>query len=73
MQDVEEIKNRGINDDYDAAELLIQERGGSFRKDVIIKKFQEYYQGRKFDGLIKNEKCLISEKTLKALKKYRRC
>ena len=71
MQDVEEIKNRGINDDYDAAELLIQERGGSFREDVIIKKFQEYYQGRKFDGLIKNEKCLISEKTLKALKKYK--
>jgi len=71
MDDVEAIKNRGINSDYDVSELLIQENGGDFRKDVIIKKFQEYYQGRKFDGLIKNEKCLIDEKTLKKLKKYK--
>lgn len=71
MDDVEKIKNRGINDDCDAAELLIQEDGGDFRKKVIIKKFQEYYLGRKFDGLVKNEKRLINEKTLKKLKKYK--
>lgn len=71
MNDVEEVKNRGINDDCDAAELLIQENGGDFRKQVIIKKFQEYYLGRKFDGLVKNEKCLINGAVLKKLKKYK--
>jgi len=71
MGDVEEVKNRGINDDCDAAELLIQENGGDFRKSVIIKKFQEYYLGRNFDGLVKNEKCLIKENVLKKLKKYK--
>ncbi len=71
MDDVEKIKNRGINDDCDAAELLIQENGGDFRKSVIIKKFQEYYLGRNFDGLVKNEKCWIKENILKKLKKYK--
>lgn len=71
MNEVEEIKNKGVNDDYDAAELLIQKYGGDFRKEVIIKKFQEYYLGRNLDGLLKNEKCLINEKILKKLKKYK--
>lgn len=71
MSEVMEIKGRGVNDEYDATELLIQKNGGDFRKKVIIKKFQEYYLGRDFDGLVKNEKCLIDEKTLKKLKKYK--
>lgn len=71
MNEVEEIKNKGINDDYDAAEMIIQKYGGDFRKQAIIKKFQEYYLGRKFDGLLKNEKCLIKENVLKKLKKYK--
>jgi len=71
MEDVEMVKNRGINDDCDAAEILIQENGGDFRKKVIIKKFHEYYQGRQFDGLVKNEKRLIKEEVLKKLKKYK--
>ena len=71
MGEVTEIKDRGINDDCDASELLIQKNGGDFRKKVIIKKFQEYYLGREFDGLVKNEKCIIKEKTLKQLKGYK--
>lgn len=71
MGDVEAVKNKGINDDCDAAELLIQENGGDFRKSVIIKKFQEYYLGRKFDGLVKNEERLIREGVLKKLKSYK--
>lgn len=71
MSDVEAVKNKGINDDCDAAELLIQEGGGDFRKKVIIKKFQEFYLGRQFDGFVKTEKCLIKEATLKKLKKYK--
>jgi HAD superfamily hydrolase (TIGR01548 family) len=71
MEEVEEVKNRGVNDDCDAAELLIQKNGGDFRKKVIVKKFGEYYLGRNFDGLVKNEKCLVNEKVLKKLKKYK--
>lgn len=71
MDDVERIKNMGINNDFDAAEMLIQEGGGDFRKKVIIKKFQEFYLGRQFDGFVENEKPLIKEETLKKLKKYK--
>jgi HAD superfamily phosphatase len=72
MSDVEAVKNRGINDDIDAAELIIQEGGGEdFRKKVIIKKFQEFYLGRQFDGFVRTEKCLMKEATLKKLKKYK--
>ncbi len=71
MEEVEKVKNRGVNDDRDAAELLIQENGGDFRKEVIVKKFEEYYLGRNFDGLVKNEKCLVNDKFLKKLKKYK--
>ena len=71
MSEVEAVKNRGINNDWDATEILIQENGGDFRKDVIIKKFQEYYVGRKFEGLINDEKLLIDVKLVKGLsKKY---
>jgi len=68
MDDVAAVKEKGVNNDWDAAEMIIQEGGGDFRKKVIIKKFQEYYLGRDFDGLVKNEKCLIDEKVLKKLK-----
>lgn len=71
VSDVENVKNRGINDDHEATETLIRENGGEFRKEVIIKKFQEYYLGRKMDGFIKNEKCLIDESVLKKLKGYK--
>jgi len=71
MTDVEDVKNRGVNDDCDAAEILIQQDGGDFRKKVIIKKFNEFYLGRQFDGLVRFEKSLIKEVTLKKLKKYK--
>ena len=72
MGEVEYVKNTGINNDWDAAEILIQKYNGDFRKEAIIKKFQEYYLGRNFDGLIRNEKLLIKAETIKKLsKKYK--
>ncbi len=72
MSEVDEIKSMGVNNDYDASELLIQKYGKSFKKSSIIKKFQEYYLGKNFNGLIRNEKLLINEKTLRKLsKKYK--
>ncbi|MBW2990028.1 HAD family hydrolase [Candidatus Woesearchaeota archaeon] len=71
MEDVEAVKNRGINDDWDASEILIRENGGDFRKKAIIKKFQEYYLGRNMDGFVKDEKCIIKSDVLKKLKNYK--
>ena len=71
MKDVEAVKNRGISNDCDAAEIIIQEGGGDFRKKVIIKKFHEHYWGRQIDGLVDNEKCLIKGDVLKKLKGYK--
>lgn len=71
MKDVEMVKNQGINDDIDAAEILIQQNGGDFRKEVITKKFNEYYLGREWDGFVKNEKLALKTANLGKLKKYR--
>jgi HAD superfamily phosphatase len=71
MGEVEDIKNRGVNDDWDAAEIIIRKYGGDFKKNAIIKKFQEYYVGKKFDGLIKNEELLIKQGTIKKLAKLK--
>ena len=71
MEEIEEIKNKCMSKDYEAAELLIQRYGGDFRKEVIIKKFQEYYLGKNFMGLIRNEPLLVNGSLLKNLgKKY---
>src|SRR3989338_243729 len=71
MKDVEMVKNQGINDDVEAAEMLIQQNSMEFRKEVIRKKFNEYYLGREFDGLLRNEKLLIKPAALAKLKDYK--
>ena len=69
---VDEFKNKpGMNNDWDCTEAIINDYGASFEKRVIIKKFQEYYLGKDFTGLIRNEKLLLNEGNIKALsKKY---
>ncbi len=62
----------GYNDDYDCAEAILKNHGKHIRKEIIIKKFQEYYMGKKFLGLIQNERWLADNKILSALsKKYK--
>lgn len=69
LKEIDEVKDSGVNNDYDAAERIIEKYGGSFRKQSIIKKFQEYYLGRNFMGLVGNEKLIISEDMIKKLRK----
>ncbi len=62
----------GYNDDYDCSEAIIINHGKHIRKEIIIKKFQEYYMGKKFMGLIQNEKWLPDKKILSSLsRKYK--
>lgn len=70
---VEEVKNRGgFNDDYGCVQAILDEHERFIEKDKIIKKFQEYYVGRNWNGLVKNEKWLLDEKAIKKLaKKFR--
>ena len=70
---VEEYKNKGnLNNDYDCTQAILIDGGKSIKRNKIIKKFQEYYLGKKWNGLINNEKWLLDKKTLgKLSKKYK--
>jgi len=72
MDTINEFKSKpGMNNDWDCTEAILRQFQTDVTRKVIIKKFQEYYLGRDFDGLINNEKLLIKEDTLKKLsKKY---
>jgi HAD superfamily phosphatase len=72
IQEVNKIKLKvGFNNDWDATEAIIVSKGKKMLKQQIINKFQEYYLGKNFDGLIKNEKWMLDKNILKKLsKKY---
>ncbi|MBI2576702.1 HAD family hydrolase [Candidatus Woesearchaeota archaeon] len=65
------VNGHCIPDFYERSDQLLQEQGSSFRKDAIIKKFQEYYVGRNYNGYILDEQCLLKEGILKKLKKHK--
>lgn len=72
-EEVEDFKLKGgYNDDYDCAEAILKNRDIHIPKEIIIKKFQEYYLGTNYTGLMKNEVWLLDKKILESLsKKYR--
>jgi len=62
----------GYNNDWDLSEAIILSRGKKVAKQEIIDKFQEYYLGKNFDGLIMNEKWLANNNLIEELsKKYK--
>jgi len=62
----------GYNNDWDLTEAIIQSRGKSVSKQQIIDRFQAYYLGGNFDGLIANEKWMADNTLLEGLsKKYK--
>jgi len=70
---INEFKNRPeLNDDCDCTGAILISKGRQdIREDIIIKKFNEYYRGREFDGLIQEENWLLKEEVIKRLaKKY---
>jgi len=70
---IDEFKRMpGMNNDYDCTEAILKSKNILIRKEIIIKKFQEYYVGREFSGLILNEEWLIKNNILDKLsKKYK--
>jgi HAD superfamily phosphatase len=67
---VNEFKNKpGLNNDWDCTEAILNEFDIYVKKKVIIKKFQEYYLGKDFNGLIKNEKLLLKQENIRLLSK----
>lgn len=68
IAEVEAMKQvPGNNDDFDCTRSILLAYGIPATEKALIKKFQEFYQGKNFDGLIKNERFLLREDTLKAL------
>src|SRR3972149_365385 len=61
MEEVMRIKNRGINNEHEATAALLREKGLDIRDRPLYKKFQEYYSGKDFKGLIQNESCIIKK------------
>lgn len=68
MQEVAEVKNKiGMNNDWDATYALIKNKDIPYQ--LVKSIFQEKYLGTdKTNGLINNEKLLITKKQLTALK-----
>ena len=65
LSEIQEYKNRvGMNNDWDLTECLLRERGKPVAKKDIIDIFQDIYLGYEFDGLIRNEKWLMSRDIL---------
>lgn len=71
MKEIQSYKNRGgFNDDWDLTETIIRSGGKRVSKKVIIKKFQDIYQGNHFDGLIQDEKWMLDRHVIVDLKKF---
>jgi HAD superfamily hydrolase (TIGR01548 family) len=65
---VQAYKSRGgLNNDWDLTLAVLDDRGVVVDRDEVVAAFQEYYVGRNFDGLIRNEKWLLDLEILKGL------
>ncbi|MBI2140704.1 HAD family hydrolase [Candidatus Woesearchaeota archaeon] len=71
QEEIQDAMQSCCSTHFDAADLIIKNQGGSFRKDVIVKKFQEFYLGRNLKGLMYNEQLLVKPELLKNLKKHK--
>jgi len=67
-EEIQSYKEKvGFNNDWDLTEAIILSRNKKIEKSEIIGKFQSYYLGNKFDGLINNEGWLLDKSLLKNL------
>lgn len=67
--EIQAYKNKGhYNNDWDLTEAIISARGKNVKKEDIIDRFQKYYLGHHFDGLIQNETWLLALNVLMRLR-----
>lgn len=71
FNEIQNYKDRGYNNDWDLTYAIIKARGYNIKKSDVINKFQEFYLGKNFDGLIRNERWLLKKNILKDLTNYK--
>lgn len=67
IDEIKEYKLKGYNNDWELTHALLESRKVSVSINRISEKFQELYSGKDWDGLVRNEKCLIKKKVLRKL------
>ena len=68
LSEIQEYKNKGgYNDDWDLTEAIVKSEGKETTREKIVEKFQEYYLGEDFNGLIQSETWLLEEGILDRL------
>ena len=66
--EIQEVRdNELLNNDWEITKRLLEKQGKKIPFEGIVEKFQEFYLGKNFDGLIKNEKLLIDKRKLEKL------
>ena len=72
LEKIQEYKNLGgYNNDWILTEKLLQDEKVKVKYEDIVQKFNEFYFGKDGDGLISNEKWLVTRDELEKLsKKY---
>ncbi len=73
FSEIADFKQRGgYNNDWKLTKDLIRTRGFMVDLTNVINKFQEYYLGKNFNGLIMNEKWLMKQEILQTItRKYK--
>ncbi len=70
LQKIQMLKNElQINNDWELSKKMIELTGMKVSLKAIIKRFQELYAGKNFNGLIRNEKLLLRKNIVKQLAK----
>ncbi len=65
LSEIQEYKNRGgYNNDWNLTEVIIISAGKRIERECTIQRFQAYYLGNDFDGLITNELWLLKRSVL---------
>jgi len=69
MEEIEGYKLKGgYNNDWDLTEAMVLARGKKVPKAEIIRKFQEIYVGKGYDGLISKERLIVNPDVLERLR-----
>ena len=68
LESVQALKNQGgYNNDWLLTHKLLEDENVKVKYEQVIQKFNEFYFGKNFDGLISNEEWLISKEELEKL------
>ena len=69
--EIQEYKNKGgYNNDWDLTEAILNSYDKKIEMEKIVERFQMFYLGKNFDGLVQNEKWLLDRNILHELKRH---